>query len=283
MLSIPDGLHEDPARPTVYCDGVWVVDYTADTPTFSLPVVVTRPTFVVIHQGAKELVSDGRTFMAGASSLVALRTGTHAMSDLLPEGAQYSSTIISADRSLLKQMLPETSTGRVDERAAVTTVDEETDALVSSLRSRIESTESKAEQLLTVKQVLVSLLLHEPIRVLVNSDVCGWQVTDEARIRQVMSAHCYSPLRLGHYASLCAMSVSTFKRVFRDVYQTSPGRWLIAIRLERAADLLQNTNRSVTEISLESGFGDLSHFIRSFSKRFGAPPTKFRNRVNTTT
>ncbi len=277
MLSIPDGLHADPARPTVERDGVWVVDYVATNPTLSLPVVVTRPTFVLIHEGTKELASAERTLLAGAGSLVAMRTGTHVMSDLMPGVERYVSTIVSADRDVLGELLAGEAKSGDGPRAAVVGVDELTLALAAGLRHRVEQAASKTEQQLAVKQVLVSLLMNETIRTVVGSDVCGWSSSHAGRIRSVMSSHCYSPLRLDQYASMCAMSVSTFKRVFDETYDSPPGKWLVETRLQRAAELLQDTERSVTDVSHDSGFGDLSHFTRSFTKRFAVSPTKYRH------
>ncbi len=277
MLSIPDGFHADPARPTVERDGVWVVDYVATNPSLSLPVVVTRPTFVLIHEGTKELASAELTLLAGAGSLVAMRAGAHVMSDLLPGVQRYSSTIISVDRDVLAELLAGGAQRSDEAQSAVVDVDEVTLALAAGLRRRIEQAPSKTEQQLAVKQVLVSLLMNETIRTVVGSDVCGWSSSYAGRVRSVMSSHCYSPLRLDQYASMCAMSVSTFKRAFGETYDSPPGKWLVETRLQRAAELLEDTQRSVTDVSHDSGFGDLSHFTRSFTKRFEVSPTKYRH------
>lgn len=277
MLSIPDGFHADPARPTVERDGVWVVDYVATTPSLSLPVVVTRPTFVLIHEGTKELASAERTLLAGPGSLVAMRTGTHVMSDLLPGVERYLSTIISVNRDVLGQLLAGENQSSDVALTAVVDIDDVTLTLAADLRRRVEQASSRTEQQLAVKQVLVSLLMNETIRTVVGSDVCGWSSSHAGRIRSVMGSHCYSQLTLDQYASMCAMSVSTFKRAFGETYDSPPGKWLVETRLQRAAELLRDTDRSVTDISHDSGFGDLSHFTRSFTRRFESSPTKYRN------
>ncbi len=276
MLSIPDGLHGDPARPAVERDGVWVIDYFATTPSLALPVVVTRPTFVVIQAGTKELVSSGTTLIAGAGSIVTMRSGTHVMSDLLPGVERYASTIISVDRDLLGQMLAGAANVQVAEQAAISEADPMVVALAAELRQRVAHTTSATEQQLLIKQVLVSILMDESIRTVIGGDLHDWSSSPTGRIRSIMSSHCLSPLRLDQYASMCAMSVSTFKRAFAETYHESPGKWLVETRLQRAADLLRTTERAVTDICLESGFGDLSNFTRSFTRRFDTPPSQFR-------
>lgn len=278
MLSIPEGLHRDPARPSIVVDGVWVVDYVSETPSLSIPVVVTRPTFVFVHEGIKELttLAHSDTMLASAGSVVSMRTGTHVMSDLLPVSARYASTIVSVERDLLVSMLNGRDVERTDARAVVSGIDDSVRLLAHQLRNRLANASTQVERELAVKQILASLLLDGEIRQLVNRDVAGWGNTNVDRVQAVMGTHCYSPLRLDQYASLCAMSVSSFTRAFREAYQQSPGKWLTETRLQYAANLLRSRPDSVTDVSANCGFGDLSNFTRSFRNRFGLSPLAYR-------
>ena len=49
------------------------------------------------------------------------------------------------------------------------------------------------------------------------------------------------------------------------------------LRLERAEFLLSSTEFSITEISMQSGFNNVSFFIRSFKKAYGLTPLQYRN------
>ncbi|WP_343702748.1 AraC family transcriptional regulator [Chitinophaga sp.] len=68
------------------------------------------------------------------------------------------------------------------------------------------------------------------------------------------------------------MSLSTFKRRFRQHTGASPGQWLIEKRLERARYLLVHKQLPVTAACFESGFEDLSYFIRRYRRQFGRTP-----------
>ncbi len=93
---------------------------------------------------------------------------------------------------------------------------------------------------------------------------------------RIMEANfCYN-LKLEDFAKLCHRSLSAFKREFHDHYQTSPGKWLLARRLEHAACLLRNECSSVTQVAFDSGFADTSHFSRAFKQHFGASPSEYR-------
>ena len=56
----------------------------------------------------------------------------------------------------------------------------------------------------------------------------------------------------------------------------TPHQYLVRSRLRRAARLLSERERSVTDIAIDVGFGDLSNFVRTFHRAAGVSPTEFR-------
>lgn len=99
---------------------------------------------------------------------------------------------------------------------------------------------------------------------------------DRPSLRAIMESNYRFRLTLEEFAALCHRSLSSFKRDFREAYGESPGKWLVARRLDHAAALLRGREMSVTEIAFECGFEDASHFSRAFRARFGTPPSAFR-------
>lgn len=83
-------------------------------------------------------------------------------------------------------------------------------------------------------------------------------------------------LSLEEIAFLCNMSLSSFKRNFKNVYHTSPGKWLKEKRLEHAARLIKLFNKNPTEIFVETGYADYSSFSYSFKKQFGVCPKEYK-------
>lgn len=67
-----------------------------------------------------------------------------------------------------------------------------------------------------------------------------------------------------------------FLRVFARVLGVTPHQYLLRTRLRRAARLLAEGDRPVTEVALEAGFEDLSNFVRSFRRAAGVTPGAFR-------
>lgn len=83
-------------------------------------------------------------------------------------------------------------------------------------------------------------------------------------------------LKIEEFAKLSGRSLSKFKRDFKDVYNTTPSRWLKAKRLEYAQILLQKGELNINQICLESGFKNCSHFIQSFKERYDQTPQQIK-------
>ncbi|MVM35984.1 helix-turn-helix domain-containing protein [Spirosoma sp. HMF4905] len=98
-------------------------------------------------------------------------------------------------------------------------------------------------------------------------------------LQLIMEAnYCYN-LKLEEFAALCARSLSGFKRDFKSIYQTTPGKWLLEKRLTHAQHLLANRGKTVGETSFECGFENATHFSRAFRQRFGIAPAFVRQRL----
>ncbi|MDR3022730.1 AraC family transcriptional regulator [Chryseobacterium sp.] len=79
---------------------------------------------------------------------------------------------------------------------------------------------------------------------------------------------------LERYGYLTGRSLSTFNRDFRKIFQTTPQRWLTQKRLELAYYHLSERNKKPSDVFLEVGFEDLSHFSHAFKKQYGFAPSQ---------
>lgn len=72
------------------------------------------------------------------------------------------------------------------------------------------------------------------------------------------------------------VSRSTLRRLFIESVGKPPIEYLIGLRLERSRYLLEQSDRSVTEIAFEAGFRDSNYFTRQFTARYGVSPLRYR-------
>ncbi|MEJ7559916.1 MAG: AraC family transcriptional regulator [Pedobacter sp.] len=84
-------------------------------------------------------------------------------------------------------------------------------------------------------------------------------------------------ITLSSFAKLTGRSLSTFKRDFTKIFETTPERWLQLKRLEQAHHLITKENQRPSEVYLEVGFENLSHFSFAFKNQFGLTPTELQH------
>jgi AraC family transcriptional regulator, exoenzyme S synthesis regulatory protein ExsA len=77
----------------------------------------------------------------------------------------------------------------------------------------------------------------------------------------------------GQFAKLTGRSLAGFKRDFMKVFNTPPGQWLQQKRLSEAHFLITNKGRKPSEVYLDVGFENLSHFSYAFKKQYGVAPS----------
>ena len=109
------------------------------------------------------------------------------------------------------------------------------------------------------------------------------RVSERERRRAVeaalwIEANAAEAVDLATVARFAGLSPFHFLRVFARVVGATPHQYLLRMRLRRAAKLLSE-DRPVTEVAYESGFADLSNFVRTFGRAAGVPPGKFRKKL----
>lgn len=84
------------------------------------------------------------------------------------------------------------------------------------------------------------------------------------------------PLNINGLSEKAAMSPSSFYRSFRKTMGVSPIEYILSLRLTHARNLLESSDKNISEIAEESGFQDSNYFTRMFRKKFGISPRAFR-------
>jgi len=96
------------------------------------------------------------------------------------------------------------------------------------------------------------------------------------RAKDLADARYFDALTVTDLARAAGLSQAHFSREFRRAFGETPHAYLLTRRLERAAALLRNTDRSVLEICLAVGLQSVGSFTTTFTRVYGMSPTAYR-------
>ncbi len=129
-----------------------------------------------------------------------------------------------------------------------------------------------------VPEVVGALLGVEPPPRLHGPGLLAWHAERIDAARELMERRFAEPLTIEALGREVGISPFHFSRLFRDLVGMPPHRYLVRVRLARAAEAL-GRGASVTAAGLDSGFPNLGHFIRQFRRAHGVTPSRYRRRL----
>src|SRR5690606_13327526 len=184
-------------------------------------------------------------------------------------------------RSVLEKY-PESTVNRSDKKLdsiIPIKVDDVLSAYFQSVLSYFPRSASPPRELLKIKfeELILNILNSDQNRDLAHA-LRETQRMRRVSIRDIMESSFMYNMTLEEYAKLCARSLSAFKSDFQEIYQTTPGKWLLETRLHYAKCLIETTDESINDVAFRSGFKNTTHFVRVFKERYGMPPLQYRHR-----
>ena len=139
-------------------------------------------------------------------------------------------------------------------------------------------------------KALVSSSFQAPVRRAMSPGIGGgsgsigivWMLADPTLPQplklalELMHNNIDEPLKVDEIAACVEISVRQLERQFCRHVNATPSRYYLELRLTRARQLLQQTNKSLADIAVACGFVSISHFRRCFREFFDIAPGCFR-------
>jgi len=149
------------------------------------------------------------------------------------------------------------------------------DSFIESLAPYFNESEILEQQFLGIKrhELLLILLKVDP-----ELEDIFFDFGDPAKINleEFMNRNFRFNVTIDRFAYLTGRSLSGFKRDFEKIFNATPSHWLVQKRLEEAYYLISKKDKRPSDIYLDLGFEDLSHFSFAFKKLFGESPSDIR-------
>jgi len=129
------------------------------------------------------------------------------------------------------------------------------------------------------KPVLADIKTTEAVELLLRSNpalkdfLFDFSEPYKIDLEEYMNKHFMFNVPSVQFARLTGRSLASFKRDFEKIFHAPPGQWLLQKRLSEAHYLIREKGRKPSDVYLDVGFENLSHFSYSFKKTYGVAPS----------
>lgn len=266
-------------------DRVSIMRYNSDSGSKKARIELRQNLFSFLLEGQKSVQYAETQVTINPDQFMLLSAGNCLMREkITAEGGRYRSILLFFDNNLLVDFFlrhPHTLGASNKKINEVPFLLFEKDAFlinfIDSLGFMLSSVQAPSLEMqkLKLEELLLYLSEHYPDKIQSLRNF-SYEADDDLLIRQAITANIYNTVTVEELAFLCHMSLSTFKRRFARIHGTSPNRWLLEKRMEKAAEMLKQAECKVSEIYFELGYENLSSFIQSFKQVHGVTPKQYQ-------
>jgi len=277
MFRIPSDLLEMPDRhQSIQLEGCTIVESCHHEQIVEDSIYVDKRVLICILSGKIEVELDDSKLVIEKGEIGLLNKNIYAPYRKFGSSADgYSSVLFFLEDDFIYRFLETrklvTNEVRTDCAQFLTRPSLQLHDFIKSVLNLFSTNLKYDEDLLQikVKELLIYLTQQYPeiIGLLLNGN--NAQKKD---LVEVMENNYLKYASLEEFAFMSGRSLATFKRDFKDVFNTTPAKWLKSKRMDHAKYLLQHTGSNVSEVYNKVGFMNYTHFSRSFKEHFGYGP-----------
>jgi AraC-like DNA-binding protein len=249
------------------------------SPSLSTEQFIPNHSFLYVVSGSMEGYDGHKKYKLQAGECVLIRRNHLAKYTKLPDNGVFKKIVILFGQDFLKFFF-DTHTYSIEKEKlagafislAKTNLIEN---FISSLGPYFNDQGSIDEPFLDVKRSELLIILLKTNPRLINT-LFDFSNPEKIDLEEFMHRNFKFNVSIERFAYLTGRSLSAFKRDFEKIFNATPSHWLVQKRLEEAYFLIEKEQKKPSDIYLDLGFEDLSHFSYSFKKLFGHSPTQLK-------
>jgi AraC family transcriptional regulator, exoenzyme S synthesis regulatory protein ExsA len=282
MLNVYDFMKDLPASKRLIINDLVFADYKCPLSHSRFDMWTHHNYFVYVMKGKKKWFAQNKEVLAGEGDCIFVKKGAHSIYQYFDD--EFCSLFMFVPDHFIKETV-------ISNRIEISVNNQEYDpapilrvqineilqTYFLSLLSYISNSgqpDAKLAELKFRELIMIVATMRENAAIaLYFHELCN---SSRQPLQSVMESNFTYPMKLEEYARLSGRSLSVFKRDFKKIYNTTPGRWLTRKRIEYGRYLLQKTDKSVTEVALDCGLKNHSHFSRAFKEHYGVPPIEVK-------
>lgn len=156
------------------------------------------------------------------------------------------------------------------------TVKEQCEQLAGVYAAEIDKSESKITSQIRKKIILLQFINELWKKgFIVENDTTGRNTVEKEMVSYIQQNYT-GKILLREFGEQFHLSEKYISRYFKEHFHITLSQYVTYLRLEHAKQMLQETDIPVTEVAMQSGYQNISYFIRSFKKTYGVSPLKYR-------
>lgn len=264
---------------TINYSGIFISCFADDG--FSCTEMIRDHTLTYVYSGEVEVDNNGNKIVVGRNQCVFIRRDHRIKLTKRASGEeQYRGISLTFHRNFLREVY-----GKLEKKDIPLNPPKKDLSIVKlevrpDMISLFESLQPYMNSDMIPSPQVIELKRMEGVYVLIRSDEAFFPVLFDFTepwkidIMQFMNENYMYDLSMEEIASFTGRSLATFKRDFAKVSDLPPQKWIIRRRLQAAYDKLQEENKKVSDVYMEVGFKDVSHFYHAFKKQYGFSPGK---------
>ena len=148
--------------------------------------------------------------------------------------------------------------------------------LIEIYMAKTDENESKIAAQIKTKVILLQFILEMWKKGFVIENDTNGRNTVEKEMVSYIQQNFTGKISLKEFGEQFHLSEKYISRYFKEHFHITLSQYITYLRLEHAKQLLQDTDIPVTEVALQSGYQNVSYFIRSFKKAYAVSPLKYR-------
>ena len=148
--------------------------------------------------------------------------------------------------------------------------------LIEIYMAKKDESESKITTQVRTKIILLQFILEMWKKGFVIENDTSGRNTVEKEMVSYIQQNFTGKISLREFGEQFHLSEKYISRYFKEHFHITLSQYVTYLRLEHAKQLLQDTDIPVTDVAMQSGYQNVSYFIRSFQKAYAVSPLKYR-------
>ena len=148
--------------------------------------------------------------------------------------------------------------------------------LIEIYMAKKDESESKITTQVRTKIILLQFILEMWKKgFVIENDTSGRNIVEKEMVSYIQQ-NFTGKISLREFGEQFHLSEKYISRYFKEHFHITLSQYVTYLRLEHAKQLLQDTDIPVTDVAMQSGYQNVSYFIRSFQKAYAVSPLKYR-------